>query len=368
MTTILVIEDESALREEIIDTLTFEGFDTLGAPNGREGLDIAFDALPDLIICDIAMPEMDGYQVLTALRDNINTAKIPLIFLTAKANRSFMRYGMELGADDYLTKPFSHVELLAAIEARLARKEKMAEINSHELEQAMRKIAQMVTHELRTPLVSIAMVHDIISKQMDQLSRNQLEEFLESLRTGSQRLRHVVEQMVFVTQLESGSLSTHTVQQEGIVAELWSILTTAINLARSFAYRNTNMPIRLKEHDHQVTIQCHTEALKHALAELITNALNFSPEHAEVAISMWEADGMIWISILDSGPGMPPDELQQAMRDYQQIDRVMHEQQGIGLGLPLARKIIDVHNGSLEISSVVDKGTQVTVKLPVASS
>lgn len=119
MTTILVIEDMDALREEIAEILSFEGFAVLTAANGRIGVELAEKHHPDLVVCDIAMPELDGYGTLSALRANPQTATTPFIFLTAKVSKADMRQGMDLGADDYLTKPFTAQELLAAIDARL---------------------------------------------------------------------------------------------------------------------------------------------------------------------------------------------------------------------------------------------------------
>ncbi|MDB9313489.1 EAL domain-containing protein [Spirulina sp. CS-785/01] len=121
MTKILVIEDESDIRQNIIELLEAENCIALEAENGLTGLQLATEQLPDLILCDVMMPEIDGFYVLDLLRKNTVTASIPFIFLTAKANMSDLRTGMELGADDYLTKPFFPEELLKAIETRLAR-------------------------------------------------------------------------------------------------------------------------------------------------------------------------------------------------------------------------------------------------------
>jgi diguanylate cyclase (GGDEF)-like protein len=123
MTTVLIIEDMDELREEVVEILTYEGFDVLDAPHGKIGLELAQQHLPDIILCDIAMPEMDGYETLTHLKQNHSTAHIPFIFLTAKVSKNDMRRGMDLGADDYLTKPFTAQELMAAISARLKQKD-----------------------------------------------------------------------------------------------------------------------------------------------------------------------------------------------------------------------------------------------------
>ena len=127
MKKILVIEDEQIIRENILKLLKAEGFDVTGAENGAQGLNAAVSNLPDVIICDVMMPELDGYGVLRALRSNPVTATLPFVFLTGKAERSEMRQGMELGADDYLTKPFTKAELVGAISSRLKKQEAVAQ-------------------------------------------------------------------------------------------------------------------------------------------------------------------------------------------------------------------------------------------------
>lgn len=119
--TILIIEDEVQTRRVFLSSLSFEGFGALEASCGLEGVKLAQTHHPDLIVCDIMMPDMDGYQVLTALRQSTDTASIPFIFLTAKATMAELRVGMNLGADDYLTKPCTVGQFLDAIATRLQR-------------------------------------------------------------------------------------------------------------------------------------------------------------------------------------------------------------------------------------------------------
>ncbi len=123
MTMILVIEDEAPIRDKIVTVLKYENYDVIDAANGREGVVLAQENRPDLIICDVLMPDLNGYSALEALRKDPDTSVIPVIFLTAAASRAEMRKGMELGADDYITKPYTVVELLAAVRTRLERQE-----------------------------------------------------------------------------------------------------------------------------------------------------------------------------------------------------------------------------------------------------
>jgi DNA-binding NarL/FixJ family response regulator len=126
MKKILIIEDEPAMRANLRDILEMENFSPLLAANGREGIAAVRRELPDLILCDVLMPEQDGYEVLAALRADPATAHIPFVFLTAKGERNDIRAGMNLGADDYLVKPVRLNELLDAIAARLDRAQQQA--------------------------------------------------------------------------------------------------------------------------------------------------------------------------------------------------------------------------------------------------
>lgn len=127
MKTILVIEDEQTVRESILDLLEAEGFHGIGGENGNVGVQLANDHHPDLILCDVTMPDLDGFSVLSQLRKSPNTAGIPFIFLTARGTKADQRHGMELGADDYLAKPCTATDLLGAVTGRLAKYAALAE-------------------------------------------------------------------------------------------------------------------------------------------------------------------------------------------------------------------------------------------------
>jgi len=127
MNKILVIEDEPEMRRNLLTVLRFEKYQPIGAENGRAGLECVRREKPDLILCDVMMPELDGHGVLQALRADAETAAIPFIFLTAKGEKADLRNGMNLGADDYLTKPVARADLLQAIAARLQRAEEQAQ-------------------------------------------------------------------------------------------------------------------------------------------------------------------------------------------------------------------------------------------------
>jgi CRP-like cAMP-binding protein/CheY-like chemotaxis protein len=138
---ILIIEDNDDIRESTAEILELANYEIYQANNGKTGVELANKHLPDLILCDIMMPELDGYGVLYLLNKNPQTAATPFIFLTAKAERMDMRKGMEMGADDYLVKPFDDVELLNAIESRLHKKEKQEKFYSKSIDKLTNLVA-----------------------------------------------------------------------------------------------------------------------------------------------------------------------------------------------------------------------------------
>jgi signal transduction histidine kinase len=367
MTKILVIEDEQALLHDMVEMLEYSSFEVSGTSDGYAAIEFARSERPDLILCDIMMPMVDGYEVLRQIREQPSTAGIPFIFITAKADRDSLRHGMTLGADDYLTKPFTFDELMSAINTRLQRQQSVMELAEGRIDTLKQQLARMVTHELRTPLVSMTTVLKVISRQLGQLSTSELQEMLDTIEAGSNRLSHRVEQLVFTSQIETGLLSQQAISEQGVPMQMWEMLTASTNLARRFAYNHSpNVHLDMQHRNRDAQVLSNPAALKQALAEIIANALVFARADGTVNVTQWRADGMVWISVIDNGAGIPPDKLTIALEDFQQLDRESREQQGMGMGLPLAKRIIEIHNGKLEIQSVVGKGTQVVVALPIA--
>ena len=175
MTKILVIEDELFVRENIVDLLEAEDFDVFSTENGILGILWAQENLPDLVICDVMMPEINGHDVLAEMRQIPETSLTPFIFLTAMADKGDIRHGMELGADDYLTKPFTRGELLSAINSRLAKQAKLMEQYDREhqrskiLEQKVRELEQLqikqeISQEYRQALLKLSTAINLLEK------------------------------------------------------------------------------------------------------------------------------------------------------------------------------------------------------------
>lgn len=227
MAKILVIEDEKSVRNNVSDLLKAEGYDVLDADNGQTGLQLANEHTLDLIICDVMMPKMDGFEVLRMLSQNPATQTVPFIFLTAKAERSDFRQGMELGAYDYLTKPFTRTELLGAVTVQLKKRQHISQQYNEVCEQL-----ESLTQKVRD-LQQVAEVKD-------QLLNNLIEELREPIANISITIRMLEENIPGAQRDRYLKILSEEFSREisllNQVSDLQQILTPAnVKLLRQFS-------------------------------------------------------------------------------------------------------------------------------------
>jgi two-component system, sensor histidine kinase and response regulator len=364
MTQILVIEDEVALCDIVVDFLTLEGFETLFAYNGETGIAIAYEHLPDLVLCDIMMPGMDGYQVLLALRDNPATTLIPFVFLTAKADRPSIRHGMELGADDYITKPFAMSDLVAAIKTRLAKHQAAIQRYAAAMEELRGNIFYMLPHELRTPLVSILGYAELLIWDSPTLSSGRVKEMAQHIQAAGDRLHRLIENFLIYAQIEiikadpnrRAALRDQLMQNPGQ-------LTADIARRKAQTYqRGADLQLTIHE---GLAVQIALENVQKIIEELVDNAFKFSEVGTTVQVSTQIVDHTYQWIIRNRGRGMTPEQIA-SIGAGMQFERRLFEQQGAGLGLVVAQRLIELHAGTLEIDSAPDEETIVRVALPQA--
>jgi two-component system sensor histidine kinase/response regulator len=366
---ILFADDNVALLRTVDRLLRMEGFRVLVAADGEEALRRlkTSNPIPDLIISDIAMPRMDGFALFEAVRQHHEWLSIPFLFLTARDQIEDLQRAYALGADDYLVKPLEQERLLMIIRSKLKRREELVgylQAEQQALDAAKQELAIMVAHELRTPLVSISMVSDLLARDLSKAQEEQVSDLLDAMRSGSSRLSRLVEQMVMYVELQSGALAA-AVHKQTRPCFVHEAVRDALVRAQQFDYRQRSIPVNVEEYSPEATVTCDLSSLRHALAELIANASAFSPSNGKIVLTEWTSDGCVWITISDSGPGIPEEELERVFEPFYQANRRKFEQQGIGMGLPLAKGIIETHGGSLELQSRVGQGTLVTVCLPL---
>jgi two-component system sensor histidine kinase/response regulator len=367
MTRVLIIDDDLEMRDQIAATLLGAYYETHTAIDGRDGVNKALHTPPDLIVCDMMMPNMNGQEVLTELRAHPETAAVPFIFLTAVDERSRVRESMNLGADDYLFKPFLPNDLLTAVSTRLKQRQRVMESAEQQLEGLKLRLARMITHELRTPLSLIVSTLGVLSMDGVNLSPDEMGDMIGTMTNGASRLSHCIEQMVFVTYLTTNTFTPQAVAEHGLPVSTTELIGGAIKMANQFTVRPaSNVSVKWAETSDDLLVRCEPGALKQALAEIISNAMTFSPADGTVRILCKQDGNDARITVTDSGPGIPEGQLKEALSWFGQVNREFYEQQGMGLGLPLANQLVALHGGTMEIRSVVNKGTRVIVTLPTS--
>lgn len=202
MKKILVIDDEEWLREMIQLALSQKGYEVVEAENGSVGIEKARQSLPDLVLCDVNMQKMNGYQTLSSLRGESSTSAIPFILMTGAADNAGMRQGMELGADDYLPKPFTIEALYAAVEARLKKADALRDAAEKKLADLRDNISMMLPHELRTPLNGILAYGEILTSDAATLQPAEIAEMGQIISESGKRLERLIENFLIYSQIE----------------------------------------------------------------------------------------------------------------------------------------------------------------------
>ena len=363
MKKILVVEDAQSLRKDILEMLGFEGYEASGAENGLVGVQRAREILPDLIICDIMMPGLDGYGVLEELRKEPSTATIPFIFLMARTDRMDIRQGMELGADDYLTKPFTASELLNTVHTRLQKHSEIQEQANRKLSVLRGNIILALPHELRTPLNIILGFSDLLMTDAGIMDAPRISDMARHINNAGMRLYRLIEN--FLTYAHTEIMLTDEQQRESLKQHYMLYPKSAIEnyIAQKAIAVHRENDLRASIADVEA-IGIAEDNLKKIVDELADNAFKFSEAGKEVHIQTHVDGDWYILRFADQGRGMTPEQIDN-IGAYMQFERRMYEQQGAGLGLVIAKRLAELHNGDLSIFSQEGGGTQVVVRLPV---
>jgi two-component system sensor histidine kinase/response regulator len=359
MKKILVIDDEEWLRDMVKIALMDRGYEVVEADNGATGIEVAREELPDLILCDVRMERVDGYLTLATLRDEPATAAIPFILITGMADTAGMRHGMELGADDYLPKPFTIEGLYAAVDARLKKAQTTREDAEKKLSALRDNISLMLPHEMRTPLNGILGFGELLQSAADSLPPEEVADMGRAIYESGRRLERLIENFLVYVRLEItagdparvGELRGKTVGAAHVISDQATAVATECGRVADLKLQLDASPVSISQ-----------DYLSKLTMELVQNACKFSKQGTPVTVTLSGSPTGVIISINDHGRGFTADQITR-IGAYMQFDRKAQEQQGAGLGLIIAKRIAELHGGSLSIISDATQGTTVTVKL-----
>jgi signal transduction histidine kinase len=367
MKRILVIDDETWLREMVHMALEQKGYEVLEAENGASGIETARKVIPDLILCDVNMEKVDGYLTLSSLRKEPATASVPFILMTGLADHAGMRHGMELGADDYLPKPFSIEALYAAVEARLKKVQTVREEAEKKLADLRDNISLMLPHELRTPLNGILAYGEILGAEATTLPAEEVAEMGRVIHESGKRLERLIENFLIYAQIELIGADPQKIAalRKKRTDSAATIIERHARAQANLATRDQDLVLDLPNLKNQ-PVPISEDYLAKIVDEVVQNAFKFSEHDSPVNVRLSDGAGSIALVVSDRGRGFSTEHVTR-VGAYMQFDRKLHEQQGLGLGLTIAKRLTELHGGTLTIESQRDARTAVTIKLPKAA-
>ena len=352
MRTIFLVEDNAPLRENTKMLLELNGYEVSDFDSGPPALEKLNVVVPDLFLCDIILPGINGYEILGRVRQMPTGGEVPFIFLSALAERDQVRDGMNLGADDYVTKPFTSAGLLAAIKSRLERSDQRRAAAELELQRFEARKLEYLPHEIRTPLSAITGGIDILRADEKNPGSDTLE-VLDLMEEAANRLERTALNYILYLSLSAGHdpfLSKTPVEAGLLVASI------ATRLARE-AGREGDLVL----HTVETPTRC-GNCLERIAGEVVSNAFKFSKPGSQVEVKMTKAAGRLTLRCRDHGCGMSEEEIT-GIGPFKQFHRDQREQQGLGLGLAICKAQIKCDGCHLTFKPV-EPGLEVELLLP----
>jgi len=346
---ILIVDDAIDTVELLRKRFHSEGYDTAEAYDGEEALKRVEEYNPDLIVLDVMMPKIDGYEVCRRLKTDENKKYIPVLMLTAKGEIESKVKGLEIGADDYLAKPFDYKELSARVKSLLTIKSARETLVEEEKSVALDKMMDEVAHEIRNPLVSIGGFSKRVYDRLPENDPNK--KYLEMIMDEVSKLENMVKLLI--------ELKTMTVCYLGNT-DINEVITEAL-ASYEDEFASNGIVVKTQLLNNLPFISGDKEQLKIAVSNLIKNsieAMQESPKILTIATSV--SDGRMIIEVSDTGKGIPKDKLKSIFHPF-----YTSKIYGPGLGLTFTLKIVQQHGGNISVESEPGKGTTFTIRLPI---
>jgi len=392
MDTLLVIDDMP--YNILLSFLSKKGFKVLVAHDGKDGIRMAELTQPDLILLDVTMPEMDGFEACQALKNHEKTQDIPVIFMTARTDIVDKLKGFELGAADYITKPLQLEEVLARVTTHLklcklhrqlqqeiinrkqveislqAERDALAE-RTAQLSQANVELAHAarlkdeflanMSHELRSPLTAILGISQTFLEEFYGPLNDKQRKSIRTLEESGEHLLALINDILDLSKIEAEKLTLNL-----NTVSVNDVCQACLRMTKEAAFKKQ---IRVATTlDYAIdTIQADERRLKQILVNLLSNAVKFTPEGGSIRLEVnGDAEhGVIDFSVRDTGYGIAKEDMKHLFEPFVQVGGTLNRaQEGTGLGLSLVYRLAEMHGGSVSVESLVDQGSCFTISLP----
>ena len=353
---LILMVDDNPHNLQLLGTLLEGTYQTAIVRDGRKALEFVKKRLPDVILLDIMMPEIDGFEVCARLKADPTTSAIPIIFLTAKTETADILKGFQLGAVDYVTKPFQKEELLARINTHLAlqaAKRALEDANA-----SKDKFFSIIAHDLRNPFNSLLGLSELLLQHFDDYERAQIKKYLQDMQTSAKTVYALVENLLTWSRLQRGIMDfqPHYLNLQDVIDQNLELLRP---LAAQKQITLTN-PLPAK-----AIVYADADMVEAVLRNLLSNALKFTKPGGLVEVSTLQRAQHVEVAVVDTGVGIAAPYLSQLFDLHAQYRRRgTANEQGTGLGLILCQEFIAQHGGKIWAESEIDQGTTFRFTLP----
>lgn len=362
---VLIVDDLPQNLAILGNILRDEGYQLAIANNGKQAISIAISRTPDLILLDIAMPEMDGLTACSILKNSNITAGIPVIFLTARIEPEDILNGFKVGAVDYITKPFKAGELLARVSTHLELKKARDLIfkQKNELSQALstkNKLFSIVSHDLKSPFSGLLLMSNLMVENYETYSREDLLESLVLVRDTADQVHSLIQNLLNWARLQNQSLSFNPASL--LLSEEVTKSLEVLKLNSSKKSIDTIVDIH-----HDTMVIADTDLIRIIIHNLIGNAIKFSHPGGQIYLSAESIDNHILIKVRDEGVGISAEKIGKIFVDgISSTTTGTANEHGSGLGLLLCKEMVEKMGGTIGVSSESEKGSTFWFTLPSA--
>jgi len=362
----LVIEDNIDLNLAICEILTAYGYKVKSARNGLEAFNLMEQRAPTIILCDIMMPEMDGYALLQRTRATPQLCTVPFIFLTARSSNVDQRRARHIGIEDYLIKPIAEEDLVLAIRNALRRRQHMKDEIESQQELLRNQIVGALQHEFRTPLTFVLGYAEYLQDITDEdIEVEELRTATAGILEGGYRLQKLVESFLLLAEVQNRSMK----EERTDIVRAGTVIREAVYDLRTYA-QEVGLELEISDENEELILLGEQDLIVDSVKRLIDNAIRYRrPESTKISILIDKVENRyIGFSISDEGIGIPENIIHTLLRPFEQGDRTDRTEPGAGLSLAVIHHIAHLHGGTLEVNSIQGAGSTFILWLPCSEA
>ncbi|MDA0690271.1 MAG: hybrid sensor histidine kinase/response regulator [Nitrospinae bacterium] len=366
---VLIVDDTPANIDVLRKTLAPEGYELSVATSGEAAVKIAARLKPDLILLDIMMPGIDGYETCRRIKSDVNNRDTAIIFISAKNETADVVKGFSMGAVDYINKPFQHEEVCSRVrtQVNLRALTEMRESLLSRLKDSVNKLTEMdemknrflgmAAHDLRNPLVSIRGLSELLLDENNTFSDGDVKEFIATMHDASQYMLSLVNDLLDTSVIASGNLTINLKK-----CSLKELVEKVVRANERLA-ENKQMKIQLSLED-VPEFNIDPNRITQVVENLLTNAIKYSSPGSNIYVSLESVDDSAKVGVRDEGPGISLEDQKKLFGGFQKLTaQPTGGESSTGLGLAIVKKMVEAHQGTLDIESQMEVGTTFSFKI-----